>query len=262
MSSIHKLGIIGIRSYGPEEEVVIKFFKPLTLILGKNGAGKTTIIECLKMAVSGSFPPNSLQGKTFVCDPKLVNRPEVKAKIEIAFTAINNKKILGVRTFQLTNTAKKSEFRQMEQVLKAKDANGDIISVTQKCAEMDRQIPELLGVSDAVLNNVIFCHQEESLWPFGDTAKLKSIFDDLFDTTRYTNLLDNLKKQQKEYRKKAKEALHAFEIEKKDFDNLMRSQKEALNNMAAINTLQKQLDDNKKKSQCSQRKNETSRCKK
>jgi len=41
MSSIHKLGIIGIRSYSPEEEVVIKFFKPLTLILGKNGAGKT-----------------------------------------------------------------------------------------------------------------------------------------------------------------------------------------------------------------------------
>jgi len=41
MSSIHKLGLIGIRSYGPEEEVVIKFFKPLTLILGKNGAGKT-----------------------------------------------------------------------------------------------------------------------------------------------------------------------------------------------------------------------------
>ncbi len=76
------------------------------------------------MAVSGCLPPNSQAGKTFICDPKLVNRPEVKAKIEIAFTAINAKKILGVRTFQLTNTAKKSEFRQMEQVLKAKDANG------------------------------------------------------------------------------------------------------------------------------------------
>ena len=76
------------------------------------------------MAVCGSFPPNSQQGKTFVCDPKLVNKPEVKAKIEIAFTAVNQRKILGVRTFQLTNTAKKTEFRQMEQVLKAKDLNG------------------------------------------------------------------------------------------------------------------------------------------
>lgn len=43
MSSIHKLGIIGIRSYSPENEEIIKFFKPLTLILGKNGAGKTVI---------------------------------------------------------------------------------------------------------------------------------------------------------------------------------------------------------------------------
>lgn len=78
------------------------------------------------MAVAGSFPPNSQQGKTFICDPKLIGKPEVKAKIEIAFTAVNQRKILGVRTFQLTNTAKKSEFRQMEQVLKAKDLNGKL----------------------------------------------------------------------------------------------------------------------------------------
>ena len=81
------------------------------------------------MAVCGSFPPNSNAGKTFICDPKLVGRPEVKAKIEIAFTAVNQRKILGVRTFQLTNTAKKSEFRQMEQVLKAKNLNGKIHQV-------------------------------------------------------------------------------------------------------------------------------------
>jgi hypothetical protein len=76
------------------------------------------------MAVCGSLPPNSQSGKTFICDPKLVNRPEVKAKIEIAFTAINQRKILGVRTFQLTHTDKKTEFRQVDQILKAKDLNG------------------------------------------------------------------------------------------------------------------------------------------
>jgi hypothetical protein len=76
------------------------------------------------MAVCGSLPPNSLAGKTFICDPKIVNRPEVKAKIEIAFTAINQRKILGVRTFQLTHTDKKTEFRQVDQILKAKDSNG------------------------------------------------------------------------------------------------------------------------------------------
>ena len=41
MSSIEKLAIKGIRSFSPFEDEKIDFFKPLTLILGQNGAGKT-----------------------------------------------------------------------------------------------------------------------------------------------------------------------------------------------------------------------------
>jgi len=41
MSSIDKLAVRGIRSFGPFEEEKIEFYKPLTLILGQNGAGKT-----------------------------------------------------------------------------------------------------------------------------------------------------------------------------------------------------------------------------
>ena len=45
MSSIEKLGILGIRSYHPTNIQTIEFLKPVTLIWGHNGAGKTTIIE-------------------------------------------------------------------------------------------------------------------------------------------------------------------------------------------------------------------------
>ena len=41
MASISKLGITGIRSYNPDEETVVQFHKPLTLILGRNGGGNT-----------------------------------------------------------------------------------------------------------------------------------------------------------------------------------------------------------------------------
>lgn len=41
MSSIERLAIRGIRSFSPFDEEKIDFFKPLTLILGQNGAGKT-----------------------------------------------------------------------------------------------------------------------------------------------------------------------------------------------------------------------------
>tara|TARA_R110002050_G_scaffold37455_2_gene92981 strand:- start:2880 stop:3044 length:165 start_codon:yes stop_codon:yes gene_type:complete len=53
-----------------------------------------------------------------------------------------------------------------------------------KCSDMNDEIPELMGVSKAVLENVIFCHQEESNWPLTDNSKLKKKFDDIFSATR------------------------------------------------------------------------------
>ena len=41
----------------------------------------------------------------------------------------------------------------------------------------------------AVLEHVIFCHQEDSCWPLGDMASLKKKFDSLFDATRYVKAL-------------------------------------------------------------------------
>ena len=50
---------------------------------------------------------------------------------------------------------------------------------------MDSEIPHLLGVSRAVLDNVIFCHQEDSYWPLSEPATLKKKFDDIFEATKY-----------------------------------------------------------------------------
>ena len=41
MSTINSLTIQGIRSYPTDEPTTVKFFKPLTLIVGSNGSGKT-----------------------------------------------------------------------------------------------------------------------------------------------------------------------------------------------------------------------------
>lgn len=37
----------------------IEFYTPMTIILGQNGSGKTTIIECLKYACTGKLPGGS-----------------------------------------------------------------------------------------------------------------------------------------------------------------------------------------------------------
>ena len=51
---------------------MIQFPKPLTLIVGRNGAGKTTIIECLKMATTGELPPSARAGQAFIMTQRLV----------------------------------------------------------------------------------------------------------------------------------------------------------------------------------------------
>lgn len=62
--------------------------------------------------------------------------------------------------------------------------HGERVSLSSKCAEIDREMITALGVSKAVLNHVIFCHQEESNWPLSEGKALKQKFDDIFSATR------------------------------------------------------------------------------
>ena len=72
------------------------------------------------------------------------------------------------------------------------------MSHSYKCGEVDKVVPEFIGVSKAVLENVIFCHQEDTNWPLQESSKLKKKFDDIFAATRYTKALEAIEKQKKE----------------------------------------------------------------
>jgi DNA repair exonuclease SbcCD ATPase subunit len=66
-------------------------------------------------------------------------------------------------------------------------------------------------VSKAVLENVIFVHQDESNWPLGDGATLKKKFDDIFSATRYTKALEAIRKLKSEQTAQIKE--HKLKLE-------------------------------------------------
>ncbi|KAJ1410934.1 hypothetical protein B484DRAFT_336194 [Ochromonadaceae sp. CCMP2298] len=66
MSSISKMQIRGIRSFSPNEDATIEFYSPLTMIVGANGCGKTTIIESLKFACTGALPPGGSKRCVYV----------------------------------------------------------------------------------------------------------------------------------------------------------------------------------------------------
>ena len=65
---------------------------PVTIIVGQNGCGKTTLIEALRMASTGKTPPGAGL-KDFIHDPKLERVPEVKAQIRMQFQTLNGQVI-------------------------------------------------------------------------------------------------------------------------------------------------------------------------
>ncbi|KZV65287.1 hypothetical protein PENSPDRAFT_655878 [Peniophora sp. CONT] len=251
MSSLNKLAIRGIRSFDDKSISVIEFFSPVTVIVGHNGSGKTTVIECLKYASTGDQPPGT-RGGAFIHDPKMANEKEVKAQVKLRFVAANGNKMLAVRN--LSVTVKKNgamTMKTLESILGLADANlekgGKRGVISTKCAEMDNEIPHLLGVSRAVLDNVIFCHQEESYWPLSEPSTLKKKFDDIFEATKYTKALDNIKTLRKDRvadLKVEKERLEGLAREKRHADKLRSNAADLTANIASK---QVELDETQRK---------------
>jgi DNA repair protein RAD50 len=123
MAHLDKLAIRGIRSFDDKEISVIQFFSPVTVIVGHNGSGKTTIIECLKYATTGDQPPNT-RGGAFIHDPKMANEKEVKAQVKLRFVAANGTRMLAVRNLSVTQKKTGAlTMKTLENILGLADSN-------------------------------------------------------------------------------------------------------------------------------------------
>ena len=189
------------------------------------------------MATAGSLPPLSSNGKTFINDPKITGNTEVKASIKLKIVTPRNKDVLIVRNFQLSLKKNKYEFKRLEQVLKSINSNGELVTINSTCMDTDKQVPLLMHASKAILENVIFCHQEEINWPFSESGNLKKVFDEIFDTAKYTKALDDLKEIGKKFKEKTKELKTQLELIQKDVDNYKRIQKNIEFSNSKINEL-------------------------
>jgi DNA repair protein RAD50 len=141
MSSLDSLMIQGIRTFSPDKPQVIKFY-PITLILGHNGAGKTTIIECLRYITSGEFPPNTYKGKTWIHDPSLMKKKVkcVRSQVKLKFNDVYKNCPVATKNVELVvsqdrsgNT--KSSIRTVDFVIKVTDQKtGEVKSLVRYVA--------------------------------------------------------------------------------------------------------------------------------
>jgi len=183
-----------------------------------------TIIECLKYVTTGDLPPNT-KGGAFVHDPKLVGEREVRGVVKLKFRDVTGNQVVCHRMLASIQKPRKIEQRTLDCSLE-KIVGGQKIKITTRCAEIDREMIAHLGVSKAILNHVIFCHQEESSWPLSEGKALKNKFDEIFASTRYTKALENIKKFQQEQTQECK--VHSAELQ------YLKKQKEKVDEVSGI----------------------------
>lgn len=181
MASLDKLAIRGIRSFDDKQVAIIEFFSPVTVIVGHNGSGKTTIIECLKYATTGDQPPNT-RGGAFIHDPKMANEKEVKAQVKLRFYAANKQRMLAVRN--LSVTMKKNgalTMKTLESILALAGDNAEKVGKVCPCPLPSWPIlkstfsegPSLLSVQRWIPRYLIYLECRKRCWKMSFFATRK-----------------------------------------------------------------------------------------
>lgn len=93
----------------------------------------------------------------------------------------------------------KTKFATLDSTIMTEDGNGRREETGRRVEDVNNEMALAMGVSKAILNNVIFCHQEDSLWPLDEGKKLKEKFDAIFGTTEYNKAIDKILKYRKDY---------------------------------------------------------------
>lgn len=120
------------------------------------------------------------------------------AQVKLQFRSINDRQHVATRSLQLTVKKTTRSQKTLDCSLVVVN-NGERTTTSTRQAQLDEMIPERLGVSPAILDSVIFCHQDESLWPLSEPAALKKRFDEIFEALKYTKAIDNLKVLRKKH---------------------------------------------------------------
>jgi DNA repair protein RAD50 len=123
---------------------------------------------------------------------QLCGEKEVLAQVKLQFRSINGRQHVATRSLQLTAKKTTRSQKTLDCSLVVVN-NGERTTTSTRQAQLDEMIPERLGVSPAILDAVIFCHQDESLWPLSEPAALKKRFDEIFEAQKYTKAIENLK---------------------------------------------------------------------
>jgi exonuclease SbcC len=211
-----------IKSYKYEK---IDFIKGHNVILGENGAGKSTILESLFLSLFG----NTVHGRRLA---EMIRQGEKQARIITTFT-VNDEK------YRIEDEiVKRGEDTATQTIVLVHQENGTLIAEGKRAVET--KMEELLKVDSTTFNSAIYATQGE----IGDILTAtktdrKKLFDRLFQLDKYEQAYKNLRLLEKVVDKKISGDKNTIETLEDDVKEFPKKQKQ-------LEEKEKELKDRKK----------------
>lgn len=149
----------------------------------------------------GDPPPGSgVGGVQFVQDLKMAGSDIVVGQVKLEVRDPFGKSTTITRAIKKETKGKQGKVtcKTIDSAMSVVTPDGQKIQRSLRTGDATLDMIRTMGVSRAVLNNVIFCHQEESCWPFSSDKELKEKFDQIFGTAEYIKAVDSLAKRRKD----------------------------------------------------------------
>ncbi|KAF2956926.1 SMC family ATPase [Marinitoga sp. 38H-ov] len=225
-----KINKIQLRNYRNHRDTTLEFKSGINLLLGKNGAGKSSIFEALGIVLFDVEPrDNNLKNA--------VSKEEKTATIIVEFTGNDFVDYIVERKIG----------SQSKYVLR--DINGNIISERKNIVL--EKIGELAGINGKntkdIFKNIISAYQNDLVNIFNLTPALrKELFNKIFDTEIYEKIFSSLLSVENEYSKKIladNEKINILSEQLKNYENIEDNIKDIKNNIFNIEKEKNELEE-------------------
>ena len=216
---------VQLKNYRSHSNTTVEFTKGVNLILGKNGRGKTSILEAISTVMFNTKDRTGKEtGKSYI------KFGEKSSKVDIDFIA-NDGREYNLKTEFFKTKPKKQTLKDMI----SSEYDGDI----------QEKLEELCGIKkgfEETYENIVIAKQNEFINIFKDSGTTREkTFNKIFNTQIYKEMYDSF----------LKEAIDKYKSEKENLDSKINSLKENMedkeqitNSLKEEKELEKNLQDN------------------
>jgi DNA repair protein RAD50 len=184
-------------------------------------------------------PPGTNNGQLFVHDPKVYHSNECLGQVKLMVRDGRGNKITVTRSMKTAQKKLKRQFQTLDATIHFESCDGKVVnSISGRCLDVTKEMCTYMGVTKAIISNVILCHQEDSNWPLDEAKKLKEKFDAMFGTTEYNKAIERIIKQRKGFMEKHKDLKSALAIREYEKADAEKKSMELHVNEEKLKTLQ------------------------